>query len=72
MVFSAIILICTGAIDPSQCFTVKSNTFFESYLECKSTVENDIEAGEFLYIDNRNNIYIPVNYTCADWTGKKI
>lgn len=70
--FSAIVLVCATMVDDKSCFTLKPNTFFDTYAECRQSIEHGIDIGVFSFVDKSGVTYSAVDHTCVNWKAKKI
>jgi len=72
--FSAVVLVCVMNANEEvlSCGPSASKSFFETYNECRFTVEEAIETGVFTEVDyDRQLIALPVKYRCIDWEAQE-
>ena len=65
---TALILMCTA--DMSDCYSLNTRAILADAFACKVSIEELVNSEDFMkkYVIIDNKQYLPVDYSCVDWT----
>ena len=73
--FTTVVLVClSGELHSAEtCYTFTNESITETVEECEYAAYIGLRDGYFIYEDPENgDKYIPVDWHCVNWNGKRV